>query len=74
MQIASETEKRVLSLRERLVADRDTYLAQLERIGARSAGNGIGLTVLRGEGSDEQLPRETRELRRYTTTLQSLRQ
>ena len=45
MRFASETEMRVLSLRERLVADGDTYLRQLDRIGAGGASNGIGLTV-----------------------------
>ncbi len=53
MHSESETEMRVLSLRERLVADRDTYLRQLDRIGAGGAGKGIGLTVREKKGRIE---------------------
>ena len=63
MRFESETEMRVLSLRERLVADRDTYLRQLDRIGAGGASNGIGLNRARGDGSDPGLAQGTREVR-----------
>ena len=57
MRFESETEMRVLSLRERLVADRDTYLRQLDRIGAGGASNGIGLTVREETGRIQDLLR-----------------
>ncbi len=55
MRFGSESEMRVLSLRERLVANGDRYLRQPDGVGAEDAGSETGPTVREETGRSEDL-------------------